>query len=259
MKKIDLSITILLIIAAIIATLSIVSNQVTERTKQYIDKNINFSYVDVEYDENGKENFKKVDSFEVFKAYYDENGKVTVQSSSDLGDNIIAPGTSNEVLFKVDNTTKRVFYYTVKMNASFSNSDIELPIKVSLKRYDGTYVFGSNEDNKFIADFVNIQDDFALKPDRYAYYIFKWEWPFESGNDELDTLLGNMSAENPLTLTIELEFEGLFNATLTPKGIKKDDVNSTTLLIVSLVVAPGVLIGCGSYYIILKRKLSLNK
>ena len=67
-----------------------------------------------------------------------------------------------------------------------------------------------------------------------------------------------MSAEEPLTLTVTLEFEGLFNATMTPKGIKKDDVNATTLLIVTLVVAPGILIGCTSYYVILKRKLSIK-
>ena len=131
-----------------------------------------------------------------------------------MNDNIIAPGTSNEVLFKIDNTTKRVFYYSVKMNAYFSDNEITLPIEVSLKRYDGVYVFGSNDESKLINDFVNVQDDFALKPDRYSYYTFKWEWPFESGNDELDTLLGNISANEPLTLTVELEFvEELANIT----------------------------------------------
>ena len=173
MKKIDLSITILLIVAAIIVTLSIISTQVTKRTIQFIDKNISFSYVDMQYDENGKETFKKIDKFEVFKAYYDENGKITVQSSSDLDNNLIAPGTSNEVLFKIDNTTRRVFYYSVKMNAYFSNDEVNLPIKVSLKRYDGVYVFGSNDESKLINDFVNVQDDFALKPDRYSYYTFQ--------------------------------------------------------------------------------------
>lgn len=258
MKKIDLFVTILLIVSGIILTLSIMGNQVTERTKQYIDKNISFSHVEVELDENGNESFNKVDSFEVFKAYYDENGKVTVASSSGT-DKIIAPGTSNEVTFKVDNTTKRVFYYTVNMNAYFSNSEVELPIKVSLKRYDGTYVYGSSDENELIGNFKNVKDEYALKPDRYSYYTFEWEWPFESGDDALDTLLGNMSNEEPLTLTVELEFEGLFNATMTPKGIKKDDVNTTTILIVALVAAPGVLIGCTSYYIILKRKLNASK
>lgn len=258
MKKIDLSITILLILAAILVTFSIVSNQVTERTKQYIDKNISFSPVEVEYDEAGNEVFNKVESFEVFKAFYDETGEITVASSSGLDTNIIAPGTSNEVVFKVDNTTKRVFYYTVIMNAVFSNSEVELPVKASLKRYDGVYVYGSPENEDYIGGFKNIKEEYALKPDRYSYYTFEWEWPFEGGNDELDTLLGNMSAEEPLTLTVTLEFEGLFNATMTPKGIKKDDVNATTLLIVALVVAPGILIGCTSYYVILKRKLSIK-
>ena len=253
MKKIDLSITILLILAAILVTFSIVGNQVTERTKQYIDKNISFSPVEIEYDEAGNEVFNKV-----FKAFYDETGEITVASSSGLDTNIIAPGTSNEVVFKVDNTTKRVFYYTVIMNAVFSNSEVELPIKASLKRYDGVYVFGSSQDGHLIGNFNNIKEEYALKPDRYSYYTFEWEWPFEGGNDELDTILGNMSAEEPLTLTVTLEFEGLFNATMTPKGIKKDDVNATTLLIVALVVAPGVLIGCTSYYVILKRKLSIK-
>ena len=258
MKKIDLSITILLILAAILATFSIVGNQVTERTKQYIDKNISFSPVEVEYDEAGNEVFHKVESFEVFKAFYDETGEVTVASSSGLDTNIIAPGTSNEVYFKVDNTTKRVFYYSVVMNAVFSNSEVELPINVSLRRYDGVYVYGSPDSEQLVGEFKNIKDEYALKPDRYSYYTFEWEWPFEGGNDELDTLLGNMSAEEPLTLTVTLEFEGLFNATMTPKGIKKDDVNATTLLIVALVVAPGILIGCTSYYVILKRKLSIK-
>ncbi len=258
MKKIDLSITILLIVAAILVTFSIVGNQVTERTKQYIDKNISFSPVEVEYDESGNETFSKVESFEVFKAFYDETGEITVASSAGLDTNIIAPGTSNEVVFKVDNSTKRVFYYTVVMNAEFSNSEVSLPIRANLKRYDGVYIYGSPDNQDLIGDFKNVKDEYALKPDRYSYYTFEWEWPFESGNDELDTLLGNMAVDEPLTLTVTLEFEGLFNASLTPKGIKKDDVNSTTLLIVALVAAPGVLIGCGSYYIILKRKLTIK-
>lgn len=255
MKKLNIFVALIAIMIVTIVTISLMGQLVTERTKQYIDKNINFSNVDVLVDDSGKEYFEKVDGFEVFKAYYDENGEVTVQSSS-LDENVIAPGTTNSVTFKVQNDTKRVFYYTIVMNATFSNSEVELPIDVSLKRYDGAYIYGSSAENNAIGDFKNVKEEYALKPDRYSYYTFEWEWPFEQGNDELDTLLGNMAVDEPLTLTIDLSFEGLFNAQMTPSGIKKDDVNATTLLIVALVAAPGVLIGCTSYYIILKRKLT---
>ena len=35
-------------------------------------------------------------------------------------------------------------------------------------------------------------------------YIFSWQWPYESGNDEFDTMLGNLAVDEDVTLTIEI-------------------------------------------------------
>lgn len=259
MKKLSTFVILILIVIVTLITISLMGNLVTERTKQYIDKNVSFSPVEVSIGDDGSEHIEKLDSFDVFRAFYDETGEITVMSSSIEETNVIAPGTSNSVTFQVVNNTKRVLYYTIVMNATFSNEEVELPINVSLKRYDGAYVYGSGEENKNIGEFKNIKEEYALKPERYSYYTFEWDWPFESGNDELDTLLGNMTVDEPLILSVELEFDALFNATMTPSGIKKDDVNATTLLIVLLVAAPGILIGCTSYYMIMKRKLTESR
>ncbi len=257
MKKLNIFITVIFITIVTIITVSLMGSIITDRTKQYIDKHVSFSPVEVTLDDSGTEHIEKVDDFEVFKAFYDKNGEIVVASGSGLGgDNVIAPGTSNSVTFQVENKTNRVLYYTVNMDAEFSNEKVTLPVNVTLKRFDGVYIYGSSEETKMIGDFKDIKEEYALKPNRYSYYTFEWEWPFEQGNDELDTLLGNMSAEDPLTLKVSLDFEALFNAQMTPSGIKKDDVNLTTVLIVLLVSAPGIFVGCTSYYVIMKRKLS---
>lgn len=255
MKKINVFITLIIILIVTIITISLLGSIITDQTKKYIDKNVSFSSVEVVKDEDGTEHISKVDGFEVFKAYYDNNGNIVVSSGSKLDDKVIAPGTENEISFQVENNTNRVLYYIVNMNAYFSCDDVQLPINVSLKRYDGASIYGASQ-NYLLDNFKNVKDEYALKPNRYSYYTFKWDWPFEQGNDELDTLLGNMSSENPLTLTISLDFEALFNAQMTPRGIKKDDINLTTLLIVILVSLPGLLICFTTYYVIMKRKLS---
>ena len=35
-------------------------------------------------------------------------------------------------------------------------------------------------------------------------YIFSWEWPYESGDDEFDTMLGNLAVDEDVTLTVEI-------------------------------------------------------
>lgn len=138
---------------------------------------------------------------EIFRVSY-ENGeqKITVQSTD--GDKVIAPGTENSYIFKLKNTGNVALDYTVEMDAYFNYADNQVPIKSRLNRYDGKWVVGGKDEYAEVMVLDSAKDNATLGAGKYTYYTLDWLWPFESGNAELDTKLGNLAAEQEITFTI---------------------------------------------------------
>lgn len=140
---------------------------------------------------------------EIFRVSY-ENGEQRITVNSSDGDKVIAPGTSNSYTFKLKNTGDVALDYTVELNAYFTPSNISIPVICRVNRYDGKWIT-PNEGEFVDASGLNGTNDAAtVGAGRYVYYTLDWQWPFESGDDELDTLLGNMAVEQDITFTIEI-------------------------------------------------------
>ncbi len=141
---------------------------------------------------------------EIFRTYY-ENGErvITVQSSD--GDKLIAPGTENSYTFKLSNTGNVALDYTVEVDAYFEPADIFIPITGRLTRYDGKNVVGPSGEFVDVPTLDTAEDSATLSAGRYTYYTLDWLWPFESGDDGLDTMLGNLAVEQDLTFTIVIK------------------------------------------------------
>lgn len=141
---------------------------------------------------------------EIFKISY-ENGEQIITVKSDNGDKVIAPGTQNSYTFKLKNTGNVALDYTVEIDAYFTPADIVIPITGRLNRYDGTWVVGGRDEYAAVPVLDAAEDKGTLGAGKYTYYTLDWLWPFESGDDELDTLLGNLAAEQDLTFTIVIK------------------------------------------------------
>lgn len=150
---------------------------------------------------------------EIFRISY-ENGeqKITVNSSD--GDKLIAPGTENSYVFKLKNTGNVPLKYSVQVNAKIEPAGITIPVTARLSRHDGKWITGNGTNAYVNAPNLDLAEDEAtIGVGKFTYYTLDWQWPFETGNDERDTLLGNMAVDEDLTFTIEIithaEFDGV--------------------------------------------------
>ena len=141
--------------------------------------------------------------FEVF-SISDENGekKITVQSSNE--DKVIAPGTEFSYVFKIKNTGNVALDNEVQVNAYITPDDVIIPITGRLSRYDGKWIAGDRENYAEVDELDLAADVTTIGAGKYAYYVLDWKWPFESGDDELDTMLGDMSVTQEITFTLEV-------------------------------------------------------
>ena len=141
--------------------------------------------------------------FEVF-SISDENGekKITVQSSDE--DKVIAPGTEFSYVFKIKNTGNVALDNEVQVNAYITPDDVIIPITGRLSRYDGKWIAGDRENYAEVDELDLAADVTTIGAGKYAYYVLDWKWPFESGDDELDTMLGDMSVTQEITFTLEV-------------------------------------------------------
>ena len=141
---------------------------------------------------------------EIFSVSY-VNGEQIITVKSDNGDKVIAPGTENSYTFKLKNTGDVALDYTAEIDAYFIPADIEIPITTRLNRYDGKWVVGGKDEYANVPVLDAAEDNGTLGVGKYTYYTLDWMWPFESGDDELDTMLGNLATEQELIFTIVIK------------------------------------------------------
>ena len=179
--------------------------------------------------------------FEVF-SISDENGekKITVQSSNE--DKVIAPGTEFSYVFKIKNTGNVALDNEVQVNAYITPDDVIIPITGRLSRYDGKWIAGDRENYAEVDELDLAADVTTIGAGKYAYYVLDWKWPFESGDDELDTMLGDMSITQEITFTLEVTTYSVESPDPgADGGIGAPQTGDTSNLILWLAVAIGAL------------------
>ncbi|MBQ3099825.1 MAG: hypothetical protein IJC50_02430 [Clostridia bacterium] len=174
---------------------------------------------------------------EIFRISY-ENGEKVVTVHSNDGDKLIAPGTENSYTFKLKNTGNVALDYTVEVDAYFTPADIEIPVVTRLNRYDGEWIVGAREEYADISALDKAEDKAILGAGKYTYYTLDWMWPFESGNDEYDTMLGNLAVDEDLTFTIVIKTTAEANVDPTrDDGITPPQTGDNTQLALWVVIA----------------------
>jgi hypothetical protein len=156
-------------------------------------------------------------------SYQNVNKQVNKRSTGE--ENVIAPGTSGSYTFYVKNTGRTLLVYKLWLEKEFqvnteSGESAELPVQVRLSSGTSesrTWLLGSSDtvwvDADTLKDIENAETDGesipqdsiagALSANESISYTLEWQWPFETGADENDILLGN-SENAELTLQLNL-------------------------------------------------------
>lgn len=159
----------------------------------------------------------RIDLFDT--EYYGIGRDITVRSEN--GDRLIAPGTESEYTFKLKNTGNVAMDYSVSLDVSLHMEGEEVsldefPLGVRLRHYSGEYLLGDGETWVSVAMLADYLEEDTLAVNNYAWYTIEWKWLFEEDviddhdrlllnvGDELDTLLGNVSAETPVSLSVSI-------------------------------------------------------
>ena len=143
---------------------------------------------------------------QIFHAEYDNNGELTVKS--DFGDKVVAPGTENSYDIYVRNVGKDPISYILeaesRITVDVNGQQTEIPIEASFYTPRSSYLLGGEESLENLGKLDGVKDSSGLSPKHQAKYTLYWSWPFD-GDDEFDTLLGNLAAEGE-ELTVKVAF-----------------------------------------------------
>ena len=145
---------------------------------------------------------------EIFRfSYVNGENQVTVAGSGE--DKLLAPGTENTYSFTIKNTGNVSLDYTMTMKAKVEGTDLTIPVVARVISHDGSYLLGSADEFADVLRLSEVEKQGTLATECYSNYTLEWMWPFE-GNDEYDTMLGNLATEGDLTLTVEIETKAKF-------------------------------------------------
>lgn len=147
------------------------------------------------------------EEIQIFSAEYESDGNITVKSA--YGNRVVAPGTENSYDIYVRNVGKVPISYVLEAQSRITfdvnGKQIEIPIKANFSDPNNNYLLGSENEKVSLAKLDKLKDSSGLSPDHQAKYTLSWSWPFD-GDDEFDTLLGNLAASEGEELTVKVAF-----------------------------------------------------
>lgn len=142
---------------------------------------------------------------DIFSANHVNGEGVTTVVSQD-GTKVIAPGTVSTYRFGAYNNGNMAIMYQTDVDFTFilageEQEQYEFPLSVRLRTEQGKYLIGG--ENRWIPvdEAVATNHVSVLGAGCYEEFTLELLWAFEGGNDELDTMYGNMAVEGGVELT----------------------------------------------------------
>ena len=139
---------------------------------------------------------------DIFKTDY-KNGEGQITVASQNGEKIIAPGTITKYSFALFNDGNVALRYETDIDFSMLANGVEatdikdfpLLVRLTTDEDGGRYLIGS--DTEWVSVSKAEIDSYVsqLGASSYENFTLEIKWEYEGGNDEYDTLLGNLSAE----------------------------------------------------------------
>lgn len=163
-------------------------------------------------------------------SYSNESGETTVISQD--GTKVIAPGVLTTYKFTMQNNGNMAVVYETDLDfilkiGEEKQKDYQFPLKVRLVNDRGEYVIGDEEAWVQVQTATLAQHPGLLGANSYETFTLELYWEFEGGNDELDTLYGDLSAEKGVTLTLKINTYAEENVDPTAQGGNRIEVEGT--------------------------------
>lgn len=158
--------------------------------------------------EDDKVNWEDAETIEIFQTQQvNADGDVVVQSAKN--DDVIAPGSKGSYTFYLRNEGNVALDYNISFTAKLTSENIRLSAEnfpFLFRMYDqtGKYAVGG-EETWVTADEINdVLHDGIVGKGSFFHYTLEWYWPFENGDDGMDTYFGNLSAERDVVLSLDI-------------------------------------------------------
>ena len=156
-----------------------------------------------EGDEDIWESGKEVTIFK--KNYVNGEGETTVVSQD--GTKLIAPGTQSTYKFTMYNNGNMAVVYEIDLDFELKIGDkiqneVLFPLKARLLIENGCYLIGDETEWVNVADATLSKHVSVLGARSYETFVLELLWEFDGGNDALDTMYGDASAEKGVKLTL---------------------------------------------------------
>lgn len=207
----------------ILLTTAVLATQITENI--FGDFDIIFLVPDEPGIEMGddKGGWQNQDTLDVFKAEYNSAlGEAVI--SSNTGDAIFAPGASVSYSFKIKNNGNVAMDYNVLIDFAFlkNNADFGMensPLQVRLFKKDGgVYIVGDKDSFVSVSELGEYYDSGVLGINCYNEYDLEIFWLFENGNDQHDTWLASLSADENVHFALDISTHAEQNPVPDAKG-----------------------------------------
>ena len=202
---------IMLMVNIVFVLLLMVLGIIALRVENVLPENTDLIFIvgrqhSVEIGDGESKSWETGKTVNIFQAQYANGDGVTTVVSQD-GTKLIAPGTETVYEFTMYNNGNVAVVYETDLSFEFSiggvkQTDYVFPLKARLVTENGEYLIGSE------SEWVNIKDATVsahvstLGASSCETFSLQLKWEFEGGNDELDTLYGNQSVEQGVSLTL---------------------------------------------------------
>lgn len=160
----------------------------------------------VEIGDSEHHSWESVKNVNIFQAdYQNEEGTTTIISQD--GTKVVAPGMETSYIFTMYNNGNMAVVYETDIDFNLKIGGIDqqeytFPLAVRLLTESGDYLIGSSDEWINVNDAKISKHVSVLGANSYENFTLQLQWKFDSGNDELDTMLGDQSVEEGVALTL---------------------------------------------------------
>ena len=142
---------------------------------------------------------------DIFKSTY-ENSSHEITVAGENGRKVIAPGTENDYTFSLRNNGTGALDYKMTMNAFFTGlpDGKIIPVEVRVSSMNG-WLLGDDTTWAPVLELATVEDSAVLQPSVSAVYTLEWRWPYDGGQDDLDTWLASQNEDFALTIGIDTQ------------------------------------------------------
>ena len=145
--------------------------------------------------------------------YTNENDEIIIQSAN--GEKVVAPGSKSSCIVRLRNADEYAIDYELAPKVTYSTR-YQIPLKIKLSNANGEYLLGSADEWATLQDLRELKYTNTLTKAEAAEFNLEWMWPYENGNDEFDTELGNQKRD--VGVEVSFEFHAVANVSLDANG-----------------------------------------